>query len=80
MPLAQGTVYLTLFRRPLYTEFNFLVTNKTPLKINKSDGKLFAALLNRYGHAVAEWLRHYATNRKVTGSRPDEVNEFFQFI
>jgi hypothetical protein len=25
------------------------------------------------------WLRHYATSRKVAGSRPDEINEFFQF-
>jgi hypothetical protein len=29
------------------------------------------------GYAVAYWLRHYSTSRKVTGSRPDEVNEFF---
>jgi hypothetical protein len=26
-----------------------------------------------WGHAVAQWLRHYATNRKVAGSIPDEV-------
>jgi hypothetical protein len=26
------------------------------------------------GHAVAYWLRHYTTNRKVAGSIPDEVN------
>jgi hypothetical protein len=32
-----------------------------------------------YGHAVAQWLGHCATSRKVAGSRPDEVNEFFQF-
>jgi hypothetical protein len=25
------------------------------------------------GHAVAYWLRHHATNRKVAGSIPDEV-------
>jgi hypothetical protein len=25
------------------------------------------------GHTVAQWLRHYATNRKVAGSIPDEV-------
>jgi hypothetical protein len=30
------------------------------------------------GHAVA-YRRHYATSRKVVSSRPDEVNEFFQF-
>jgi hypothetical protein len=27
-------------------------------------------------HAVAYWLMHYATSRKVAGSTPDEVNEF----
>jgi hypothetical protein len=27
----------------------------------------------KQGHAVAEWLRRYATNRKVAGSRPDEA-------
>jgi hypothetical protein len=26
------------------------------------------------GYAVAQWLRHYATNRKVAGSILDEVN------
>jgi hypothetical protein len=25
------------------------------------------------GHAIAQWSRHYATNRKVAGPRPDEV-------
>jgi hypothetical protein len=24
-------------------------------------------------------IRHYAKSRKVTGSKPEEVNEFFQF-
>jgi hypothetical protein len=27
----------------------------------------------------AYWLRHYAASRKVAGSRPDEVNDFFSF-
>jgi hypothetical protein len=27
--------------------------------------------------AVAYWLRHHATSRKVAGSRPDGVIEFF---
>jgi hypothetical protein len=31
------------------------------------------------GHAVAWWLKQYATSRKVARSRPDEVNEFSQF-
>jgi hypothetical protein len=26
------------------------------------------------GHAVMKWLKHYATSRKVAGSRPDEIN------
>jgi hypothetical protein len=29
------------------------------------------------GHAVAQWLRHCATNRKVTGSIPNGVTGFF---
>jgi hypothetical protein len=29
------------------------------------------------GYAVEKRLRHYATSREVAGSRPDEVNEFF---
>jgi hypothetical protein len=28
------------------------------------------------GHAIAEWLSHYATSRKVSGSRPDEMTFF----
>jgi hypothetical protein len=31
------------------------------------------------GHAVAYWLKHCATSWKVACSRPDEMNEFFQF-
>jgi hypothetical protein len=30
------------------------------------------------GEAVAQWLRHYATNRQVAGSIPDGVIEIFQ--
>jgi len=30
------------------------------------------------GHAVALWLRHYATNRQVAGSIPDGVTGIFQ--
>jgi hypothetical protein len=40
---------------------------------------LSPSIQNWYGiqnrHAVAQWLTHYATSRKVAGSRPDEVNE-----
>jgi hypothetical protein len=31
------------------------------------------------GHAVAQWLRHCATNRKVTGSIPDGVIGIFHW-
>jgi hypothetical protein len=31
------------------------------------------------GHAVAQWLSCYVTSREVADSRPDEVNDFFQF-
>jgi hypothetical protein len=29
--------------------------------------------------AVAQWLRHYATSRKIAGSRPYQINEVYQF-
>jgi hypothetical protein len=32
---------------------------------------------SRGGHSVAQWLSHYATSGKVSGSTPDEMNEFF---
>jgi hypothetical protein len=35
---------------------------------------LLILLLTFTSCTVAYWLRHYATNRKVAGSRPDEVN------
>jgi hypothetical protein len=28
-------------------------------------------------HAIAEWLRHYATSRNVAFTRPGEVSDFF---
>jgi hypothetical protein len=33
---------------------------------------------NEGGHVVVQWLRHYATSRKVAGSRPNEANEYLQ--
>jgi hypothetical protein len=35
-------------------------------------------VIQNRGHSVAKWLRHFATGRKVEGSRPNEVNGFFQ--
>jgi hypothetical protein len=29
------------------------------------------------GHAVAQWLRHCATNRKVAGQIPNGITAFF---
>jgi hypothetical protein len=37
----------------------------------------FALNHNRLLHAVAQWLRHCATNRKVAGSFPDDVIGIF---
>ena len=37
----------------------------------------YALLLGILGTAVAQWLRCCATNRKVVGSIPDGVSEFF---
>jgi hypothetical protein len=31
------------------------------------------------GHAVAQWLKHCATNQKVAGSIPDGVIEIFHW-
>jgi hypothetical protein len=39
--------------------------------------KYFLSYLLALGHAVALWLRHYATSQNFVGSRADEVNEFF---
>jgi hypothetical protein len=36
-------------------------------------------LINYLGHAVAQWLRHCATNRKVAGSVPDGVIGIFHW-
>jgi hypothetical protein len=42
--------------------------------------KIILIIYNKHrGHAVASWLRRCVTNRKVAGSRPDEVNDFYQF-
>jgi hypothetical protein len=31
------------------------------------------------GYKVAQWLRHYAINKKIAGSKPDELIKFYQF-
>jgi hypothetical protein len=37
------------------------------------------SVLGTWGHAVAQWLRHCATNRKVAGSIPDSVIGIFHW-
>jgi hypothetical protein len=49
-----------------------LHTNVTWKKCGRN-GNLLAYEM---GHTVAQWLRRYATSRKVAGSRPNEVNIF----
>ena len=36
-------------------------------------------MINNRGRAVAQWLRHYATNREDAGSIPDGVIWIFQW-
>jgi hypothetical protein len=47
------------------------------IRTNCDELLLLREQLNYLGHAVAQWLRHYATNRKVAGSIPDGVIGFF---
>jgi hypothetical protein len=45
----------------------------------KTTGKimvLYILIFKFWGHAVAQWLRHCATNRKVAGLIPDGVGFF----
>jgi hypothetical protein len=41
--------------------------------------QIFIRYMWEMGHAVAQWLRHYATNWKVTGSIPDGVTGVFHW-
>jgi hypothetical protein len=55
-------------------------TTVTPkLQIGISDAFLLFMEGNKRGRRWHSLLRHYATSRKVAGSIPDEVIEFFQF-
>jgi hypothetical protein len=47
------------------------------LEYSSSRTELF--IIRGRTHAVALWLRHYATNQKVAGSIRDEVIFFFKF-
>jgi hypothetical protein len=52
------------------------------MKIGWVGGEIFTSSMSEHypenmGHAVAQWLRHCATNRKVAGSIPDGVIGIF---
>jgi hypothetical protein len=40
--------------------------------------RIISYTVNNWGHAVAWWLRLYATNWQVAGSIPDDVIGIFQ--
>jgi hypothetical protein len=42
-------------------------------EIYEHEFQITANTIHKGGHAVAQWLRHYATNRKVADSKTDEV-------
>jgi hypothetical protein len=46
---------------------------------NRLQFKIISYLLLGFGHAVAQWLMRYATSQGVAGSRPVEVDDFYQF-
>ena len=46
--------------------------------VEKYDTNNFYKYSCKKGRAVAEWLRHYATNRQVAGSIADGVIGIFQ--
>jgi hypothetical protein len=47
--------------------------------LSKQISPNFVYIYNLLGRAVAQWLRHYATNRQVAGSIPDGVIGIFQW-
>ena len=52
--------------------------NKTQtIAQQEAPGTIAYAQINKEGSAVAQWLRCGATNRKVAGSIPAGVSEFF---
>jgi hypothetical protein len=59
-----------------------VVNNRVVCKsifLTKSISVKLRMLILPLGHAVAQWLRHCATNWKVGGSIPDGVNGFFHW-
>jgi hypothetical protein len=50
------------------------MTRHDPDKSVKENSNI---VLEAVGHAVAQWLRHCATNQKIAGSIPDGVIGIF---
>ena len=71
-------LFLILLRN-IYIFFNLLFH---PTAVKTWPIEMSEILLSTYtkGTAVAQWLRCCATNRKVAGSIPDGVMEFFTDI
>jgi hypothetical protein len=53
------------------------VFGRCTVNMNSLTSTLRGLSISPRGHSLAKWLRHYATGRKVKGSIPDEVIEFF---
>jgi hypothetical protein len=73
-------IFKTVPRRYLFSFFYTLhqISSLNHLKtVRRVCTKLVDVRPDHVGHAVAQWLRHYATNRKVAGSIPMVSLEFF---
>jgi hypothetical protein len=67
---VMGMLYLYLF----YTILMFWISPVALVFLTTKFRKLFLVFR---GHAVTQWLRHCATNRKIAGSIPDGVTGIF---
>jgi hypothetical protein len=77
------TVYITIdgirrkvCKEEITVEHN-VALNKTFLYVQSNTHSRVSVLILYDLHAVAQWLRHCATNLKVAGSIPDGFTEFF---
>jgi hypothetical protein len=64
------------------SDSSFASVNVKDFKFTRCDRNILVnwdIVYNWLGRAAAQWLKHCATNWKVTGSRPSEVNEFLYF-
>jgi hypothetical protein len=66
-------------KHPSEAYFCFSITSYFHISPSFYNFNVFVTYVNGlyWGHAVAQWLRHCATNRKVAGSIPDGVFGIF---